>query len=408
MKNIINHIKEKGKIVIIPFSIVTVLISIFIFNGLQKEDTAIVFAKDGRYIEASGTVESNLIAVSSEVTGTIIESMVKEGDRVEEGDIIAKINNTNITNQYDQSLINMKLSEKNIELIENNINSLEIQNSDSIKQAENAYLSAEAEFEKVMDGASVDEIKQAEEAVIQAEINLEYIRTNLERSKELLEEEAISQSKYDEILKNYNVAETQYNSAVSQLNIVKSYPTETSIKAAENKMFQAKAGYELSISNGNTQIQQLESQLEIAKVQFEQSKNIVEQSKIELEKLTIKSPVDGIVNSLLVKEGEFISTGKLVADIYNPDNIEIKAYVSEANIGHIIIGQDVEVFIDSDNNKIFKGKVTRVSNEAEFTPKNIQTKEERVNTVFEVKIEVFDSDGFIKPGMPVDINIKID
>jgi HlyD family secretion protein len=173
-------------------------------------------------------------------------------------------------------------------------------------------------------------------------------------------------------------------------------------------MLQLKAGYELSISNGKTQLSQLEGQLDIAKIQLEQSKDIVEQTERELNKLTIKSPIDGVINSLLVNEGELVSMGKLTTEIYNPDKIEINSYVSEANIGRIKVGQDAFISIDSHKDKMFSGKVIRINNRAEFTPKNIQTKEERVNTVFKVTIKVLDSNGEIKPGMPVDVNIKID
>jgi HlyD family secretion protein len=153
---------------------------------------------------------------------------------------------------------------------------------------------------------------------------------------------------------------------------------------------------------------QQKNQLEIAKIQLEQSKNIVEQNKRELEKLTIKAPIDGVVNSLLINEGELLTMGKLVAEIYDFNNVRVKAYISEANIGHVTAGQSAYIYVDSHGDSTFEGKVLRVNNKAEFTPKNIQTKEERVNTVFEVTIEALNSKGVIKPGMPVDINIKID
>lgn len=410
MTKIINKIKgfEKLKFVIMPAITITVLISIYIFNSLQKNDSAIVYADGGTYIEASGIVKDGSVSLSSEVTGTIVDNMVKEGDIIKNGDVIAIIENTTVRNQYDQALINMQVSEKSMEMLEKSINSLSIQNTDIIQQAQNAYLAAKAEYQKVMDGASPDEIKQAEEAVSQAKTNLDFMETNLDRSKTLLEQQAISQSNYDESLKSYNVMEAQYNAAVSQLNLIKSGPTVNTAEAAENKMLQAKAGYELSILSADNQLTQLKGQLEISKIQLEQSKNIIEQTKRELEKLTIKSPIDGIVNSLLVKKGEFVSTGKLVAEIYNPDNLEIRAYVSEANIGHIKVGQDASIFIDSYDDRTYSGKVARINNTAEFTPKNIQTKEERVNTVFEVTVEALDSEGTIKPGMPVDVNIKID
>lgn len=408
MKNVLNKIKAKGKIIFMPIAILLVLISIIIFNGFQKNNSVIVNAKDGTYIESSGIVESNAVSVSSEVTGTVLENLVKEGDKVKKGDVIAKINSTSIKNQYDQAMINANLLEKNIELLQDQIQNFKSQNEDAVKQAQGSYLSVRAEYEKVMDGASLDEIKQVEEAVSQAKINLDFTKTNLDRSEYLLGEEAISQSKYDEALKSYNIAIAQFNSASSQLNLVSSYPTNSSAKAAESKMNQAQAGYEFAVSNGDSQLSLLEGQLEIAILQYEQAKSIVEQNKIELEKSTIKSPMDGIVNSLLIKQGEFVQMGKLSAEVYDPDNVEIKVYVSEANIGYIMVGQNANIYIDSDNNKTYEGKVVRINNEAEFTPKNIQTKEERVNTVFEVKILVLDSSGTIKPGMPADVNIKID
>lgn len=410
MTKILNKFKgiEKLKLIIMPAVIILVLISIYIFNNLQKNDSAIVYADGGTYIEASGIVKNSSVALSSEVTGTIVENLAKEGDSIKKGEVIAVIENTSLKSQYDQAVISYQITEKNIEALENSISNLSLQNTDVIQQAQNAYLASEAEYHKVMDGASTDEIKQAQEAVNQSKINLDFMKTNLDRSTELFEQQIISQSKYDEALKSYSVSEAQYNASVAQLNLVKSGPAENTVKAAENKMLQAKAGYELAISNGNTQLSQLQGQLEVAKVQLEQSKNIIDQTKKELDKLTIKSPVDGIVNSLLIKDGEFVSMGKLVAEIYNPKNTEIKAYISEANIGHIVMGQVANIFIDSNNDKVYAGRVTRINNTAEFTPKNIQTKEERVNTVFEVTIETIDSEGAIKPGMPVDVNIKID
>ena len=401
-------LKGKGKILIMPAVILLVLIAIYVFNSAQKNDSAIVYADGATFIEASGTVENNLISVSSEVTGTVLETMTSEGDLITKGDTLVIIENTALQNQYNQSLINQQLAEENIIMLEASITNLTIQNADAVQQAHNAYLSAKAEYDKVMDGASEDEIKQAEETLSQAKTNLDYAKTNLDRSKELFDEEAISQSKYDEALKTYNVSEAQYNVALSKLNLINSYPTETSSSAAESKMLQLKAGYELSISNGNTQLRQLESQLSIAKVQLVQANNTVEQTKRELDKLNIKSPIDGVVNSLFVKEGEFATAGKLTAEIFNPENIEINAYVSEANIGRVIVGQETVISIDSYENEYFTGKVTKINNLAEFTPKNIQTKEERVNTVFKVTIKAIETDGALKPGMPADVKIRID
>ncbi len=408
MKKGKEFITSLGKTAIMPVLLAIVLVSIFVFNGFLSRDSAIIATSEGTFIQSSGMVERNVVTVSSELIGTIDEVLVKEGDRVTSGQTIARLNNTNLNNQYEQALIAVQIAEQNIKSIEDNIASLGSVNANSTEQAKNAYMAAEGEYEKVLEGATPEEIQQAEEAVNQAKANLDFMESNLSKSKILLENEAISQAGYDEVELNYNVASAQYNTAKSKLELIKSEPSSATIKAVENKMLQSESGFKLTIANGNTQLINLQNQLEVAKVQLEQSKTQTEQLKKELDKTVIKSPIDGIINLLSIKQGELTQMGKPVAEIYNRNNIEIKVYVSEANIGHVKVDQDVEIFVDSDENTVFIGKVIKINDNAEFTPKNIQTKEERVNTVFEVKIKAMDSQDVIKAGMPVDVNIKID
>lgn len=407
MENIKRLVSSKGKIVVMPILIVFVLIAIFIFNGFQSSDNTIMTTKEGTFIQASGMVEHNSVTVSSEIVGTIDDLVAKEGEKVKEGQVIAYINNTSISNQYKQALISVELAQKNIKSIEDNLASYDSVNASSIEQAKSAYMAAEGEYERVLEGASSEEVQQAEEALNQAKVNLDFIEANLNKSKILLESEAISHAGFDEVELNHSIAVAQFNTASSKLQSIKSGPSNASIKAAQNKANQAKAGHELAIANGDSQLIQLQNRLEVAKVQLEQSKAQAELLKAELDKAAIKSPIDGIINFLTVSKGEFTQLGKPIVEIYDPSNIEIKVYVSEANIGHVKVDQDVNIFVDSDD-VTYTGKVIRINSNAEFTPKNIQTKEERVNTVFEVKIKVADSQGVIKSGMPVDVNIKID
>lgn len=407
MEKIKEHLSSKGKVVLIPALVAFVLVAIFIFNGFQNSDNTIVTTKDGSFIQASGMVENNSVTISSELVGTIEDIVVKEGEKVIEGQVIANINNTTISNQYKQALLSVELGEKNIKSIEDNLASYDTVNANAIEQAKSAYMAAEGEYERVLEGASAQEVQQAEEALNQAKVNLEFVEVNLKKSKILLESEAISQAGFDEAELNYNIALAQFNTASSKLELLKSGASNASMKAAQNKANQAKAGYELAIANGDSQLISLQNQLELAKVQLEQVKTQANQLKAELDKTAIKSPMDGVVNLLAVSKGEFTQLGKPIAQIHDPNDVEIKVYVSEANIGHVKVDQDVNIFVDSDD-VTYTGKVIRINSNAEFTPKNIQTKEERVNTVFEVKIKVSDSEGVIKSGMPVDVNIKID
>lgn len=408
MKKFREFVSKKGKMVLIPLMILGVLSSVYIFNQAQNRGSAMVFAEGKSYLEASGTVENNSVNLTSEVSGNVAESLVAEGDEVVEGSVLARIGNTTLTNQQKQAEINVRLAEKKIETLETNLNNLKKQNEDAVSQAENAYKSVSAEYDKLKDGVSDNEIRQAQEAVNQARINRDYLKGTLADSRDLLDEGKLSQARYDEVKKNYEVASAQYNAASAQLRQLQAGPSRESLNAANYKKLQAKSGVDLAKSNSTLAQAQLEGELEIAKIQLEQNRAALTQTQTELDKLSIKSPVSGTVNTLLVKQGEYAQIGKVFAQISPNHDLSIRAYVSEANIGKVKVGQTVEVYTDADSSKAFPGRITRIANQAEFTPKNIQTKEERVNTVFEVKILVQDAEGSIKAGMPVDLRILMD
>lgn len=342
MENIKLKIKSAGKMVIIPIIILLVLVATFIYNGAQRENESVMTIGDNTYVLASGSVENNTTLISSEVVGTVTELSVKEGDHVKKGDIIARLDNSNLENQVQLAESNLQVAEETFAAIDNNISILSVQNNDRIKQAS---------------------------------VSLDFLKSHMDKSKMLLENGAIPQVALDEAELNYNVALSQYES---------------------------------TISNGNTQSAQLAGQLEVAKSQVAQAKTRLEQARKDLEKSVITAPSDGVINSIYTDIGEFTSTGKPLVELYDPGNVEIRVYVSESNIGFVKVGQEVDIFADHNESKPFKGRVVRVNNVAEFTPKNIQTKEERVNTVFEVKLKVEDAGGELKPGMPADVNIKID
>lgn len=408
MKNIVESFKNNGKYIIIVLIIAGALGSIYIYNASITDNSSIFKTAEGTYVKASGTVENNNVIISSEVSGKIIEIDAKEGETLKLGQIIAKIENTALASQYEKTKTNLETARQNVTAIEDNISTYSVQNEKIIAQANSGYLAAEAEYQKVKDGSSAEEISLAEEAVKQADINLTYIKENLDRSSAMLAAQGISQVEYEEAEKNYHIAESQYKAAKSKLDLLKSMPTASNLKIAQSRVSQAKSGYELAVSSGQMQMVDLENRLASANIQMNQAQKEVSQAEAEIEKTLIRSPMDGVLNSIFFDKGEFVTSGKPVMEIYDPARTEIQVYVSEANIGHIKIGQDVSLFVDSHTDQAFIGKVVRINNEAEFTPKNIQTKEERVNTVFKVKIEAQDSNGVIKPGIPVEVNIKID
>ncbi len=188
----------------------------------------------------------------------------------------------------------------------------------------------------------------------QSKTNLENIKSNLERIKELFKAGSSTQQQLDDM-------ETKYQVAKEQLNLVTH--------------------------------------------QIEQNKATIDLVKTQMENSIIKSPINGLVLSKNTEMGEVVLPGNSLLTLGDLSKPWVKIYIKETDLGKVKLGQKAEVRIDTYPDKVFEGKVTYISNQAEFTPKNIQTKEERVKLVFGIKVSLDNPLQILKPGMPADVSL---
>lgn len=174
------------------------------------------------------------------------------------------------------------------------------------------------------------------------------------------------------------------NAARVQLDVV-----EAEIAAAEAALAAVKAGATIQ-------------QIAMAESSVAQAEAALAPLQVELAKMTLKAPRGGVVVERMLHEGELAAPGAPLLQIADLDNVELVVYIPENKIGRVKLGQEVEVTVDSYPGRVFGGEVVYISPRAEFTPKNVQTKEERVNTVFGVKVKVPNEDHALKAGMPAD------
>ena len=155
----------KGKYIIAAAVIAAILGAIYIYNGMILDDSSIVRKEDGLYLEASGSVESSSIIISSEVSGSVTEVKAKEGEMVKSGQAVAVIENTALESQYQRMKSSLDSALQNVASLEDALKDYSVHNEKLISQAHSTYMAAEAEYQKVRDGASAEEISQAREAV---------------------------------------------------------------------------------------------------------------------------------------------------------------------------------------------------------------------------------------------------
>ena len=292
---------------------------------------------------ASGNVEVTEVDIGFKMAGRITGLLAEEGQRVNKGDTIAILDSAELESQV-------------------------VQNS--------AFLSeTRTRLEELKAGSRPQELKQAKANLRSAEAELDKAKKDYDRADILFKEDIISTQQMDAAKKGYDVALSQHQNAIEALSLVKEGPRKEEIRAAENRVRQAEAAL---------------------KTADERLKDTV-----------IYAPIAGVILRKNSEVGETVAPGIPVYTIGDLENPWIKVYVKEDKLGLVKLGQAAEIKVDSFPAKVYKGTVTYISSEAEFTPKNVQTQEERVKLVFGVKVSVKNINNELKPGMPADVRIML-
>jgi len=168
--------------------------------------------------------------------------------------------------------------------------------------------------------------------------------------------------------------------------------------------------YQALSQEGAVTTQQLDSAHkahDVAVSQVDQARAALRTAEVRFNDTIADAPVSGIVLSRNVEQGETVAAGVAVYSLGDLGNPWIKVYVNETKLGLVKLGQKAQIFTDTYPGKAYEGRVTYIASEAEFTPKNVQTKEERVKLVFGVKVSVTNVNNELKPGMPADVKINL-
>ena len=294
-------------------------------------------------IKASGTIEATNVTVSSKVTGQILKLNFEEGDLVHAGDTLLTIDHENLSIQLQQAIAGEE--------------------------------QADAQYKLMLEGARSEDILQANDAVKQAEANFKLSQLDKERNEKLYQSKTITQQQFDNIIKGYDVAAAQFNSAKENLKKMKHFYRPEDIQ-------QAKANLDRQIA-------------------------VVDLLKKNIRDSYVIAPLNGFVVKKFVEAGESVVPLSSLVMISDLEYVDLVIYVSEVDLGKIKLGQSADASIDTYPDRIYKGKIIYISPDAEFTPKNVQTNDERTKLVFAVKIHIHNPKFELKSGMPADAVVHI-
>ncbi len=293
---------------------------------------------------ASGTVEATEAQLGFQTPGRIEDIAVHEGDPVKAGAELAHLDRAETEARRQQAVAQVA--------------------------------AARAFLQELERGFRSEEVAQGRSALTAAKDRLNDAQRDLDRTKQLFEGGAVSQEAYDKARVAFDVAKSQYEQAQEQMRILETGPRRERIEAQRAQLAQAEAA--------------------------------VRTMDVTLANMTIRSSFDGIVTVRHREPGEIVQAGSPTLTVMNPNDRWVRIYIPETRIGAVRIGQSATITTDTYPNKTYHSQVIFIATEAEFTPKTVQTAEERVKLVYAVKVRITDDPKYdLKPGMPADVRLDL-
>ncbi len=291
----------------------------------------------------SGNIEAHESLVSFKVPGRIVELPVEEGQQVKQGDLLARIAAEDLRQHVRVDEANLDVRNKSLDL--------------------------------TLAGTRVQEIRAAQQAVIDAEADLEQKKLDFDRAQTLFAKDEMTMQERDLAATALKRATAAHEAAVQRYNEAQEGSRKEEIAVARAN--QKAAGENLG------------------------------SSLVTLTYSLLKAPFTGVITVRQAELGEVVASGSPVVTLADLDHLWLRAYVAETDLGRIHWGQSVTVTTDTYPGRKYNGRISFISSDAEFTPKSVQTTQERVTLVYRIKIDLDNPNHELKPGMPADAQIDL-
>lgn len=377
-------------------------------------------------ITASGFIEGEECLIASEVGGRIAEVLVDEGDEVKIGQVLVRLDDALLETQRREALAAVAVAQADLARVRAGarpaeraaaraaLAQAEAQRDGALQALENARRALEHPQE--LDA----QIAEAETQVALAEQEVEMARAEL---NEVQLKYGVYADQGGDTEQTWSIqveaAQAALEGAEAQLEGTRRYlnalyairATPLTLQAQVHAAEAQYAAAEAAVEAAEAALDELEAgptseEVALAQARLHQAQAALALIDAQLAQLTLTSPITGVVTSRSVHAGETATPGVTLLALANLDQVTLVIYIPENQIGRVQVERPVEVTVDSFADRIFTGWVTIIASEAEFTPRNVQTQEERVNMVFAVKVVIPNPDHALKPGMPADALIR--
>ena len=347
-------------------------------------------------IALSGRIESDDAAVAAKAAGRIREITVREGDQVKAGQVIAVLDDDQIKAREQQEISAVEQAEARVRQAQQEIAVLEAQ----LHQSRLGVTQAQSDAQGRVSEAQA-QVAAAEAKLAQARASYEQARYDKERYTSLVKQGVISER---DGMQSITAAETQEAVVAA---------AEREVEAARGALDVAKANLDnpairaAQVLAIEQQIRQAQSAVMSAQAEANRARARLQEAQADRRDLRITAPFDAVVATRAAEPGEVVTAGTTIVSLVNFNEVYLRGFISEGEIGHVRVGQPARVYLDSNPQRPLEAIVSRIDPQASFTPENTYFRDERVKQVVGVKLQLTNAQGFAKPGMPADGEVLV-
>jgi HlyD family secretion protein len=410
-------------------------------------------------LKASGTTSVTTIQVAPEINGKIAQIKVSQGDDINAGDILFVLDTDVLKDQVDQAKAAVQVAQANLDLAQSKLNNAQAQfdlvsqaarqqghntdltnwkspppnivtlpgwyfsNTEQISALQALVTDAQTnlnnkanKLNSVLNDASNQDFIAAEQRLVKAEqayeiANTTHDDTNSANNPSDIQDSA--QKELDMATSELDSAQNAYDELLNSDEATRVLEARADVAVAQDRLTNTRLALDklqtgdqsLQVTTAQTALDEAANGVAAARAALAQAQASLAMANTQLAKATVSSPVSGTVLDIPMNAGEVTGAGATVLEIGNLDNVTLDVYIPENQYGQIKLGMKADISVDSFPGMTFNGMVTYISNQAEFTPRTVQTVDSRSTTVYKVEITIPNANHDLKPGMPADATI---
>jgi len=343
--------------------------------------------------EYAGTLETREIQIGSKIGGRVTAVGVEEGDVVKAGTSLVRFECDELKAQRVQAEAAVEQARADLDKM------LRGNRPEEIAQAEATAKAEQAALEAARNGPRTQEIEQARADSAAANADAKNAAVFYERMKTLAGQDIISKQQYDDARDKSDAAAQRAESARQRLALLEAGTRVEDLNAADARYRQAAAAAALARKGFRRE------DIEAARGRLVQAQGQVEELDARLREADLTAPADAVVEVVSVRPGDLVPPGRIVMTMLEASQLWVKVYVPETDLARVHVGQRATVRVDGFS-KAFDGYVGQIASEAEFLPRNVQTKSDREHEVFGVKVYVDNAERVLKSGMSATVRLQ--